>query len=285
MNNIDARFESSLPVLEAFSVFDCMTVPSPSNKAEFQEYGEEYISTLAGHYSTGNETDEEELLAAKMRAEWGKLKFDLHEWKAEVPKDVKDGKHPSKITTTTWTLQHLLQQPSCRFFYLMLTQLAECCLSLPVSNAWPERGTSALKRIKTRLRSRLSNSMLQSLMQISINEPPINSKETEDIIEDCIKVWTLQKKRRKMPKPPTNTSQKNTSKQMVEMVDAGVQVSDQSEKAMAAKVFEEVEKLKEGVELASLALELTAFPADFIDNEDFVDDEYSSDSDVSDDGD
>ena len=50
MNNIDARFESSLPVLEAFSVFHCMAVPSPSNKGEFQEYGEEYISTLAGHY-------------------------------------------------------------------------------------------------------------------------------------------------------------------------------------------------------------------------------------------
>ena len=88
-----------------------------------------------------------------------------------------------------------------------------------------------------------------------------------------------------MPKPPTNTSQENTYKQMVEMVDAGVQVSDQSEKAMAAKVIEEVEKLKEEVELASVALKLTAFPADFIDNEDFMDDEYSSDSDISDDGD
>ena len=140
----------------------------------------------------------------------------------------------------------------------MLTQLAECCLSLPVSNAWLERGTSALKHIKTILRSRLLNLMLQSLMQMSINGPPINSKEAEDIIEDCIKVWTLPKKRRKMPKPQTNTSQENTSKQMMEMVDAGVQVSDQSEKAMAAKVFEEVEKLKEEVELASIALKLTA---------------------------
>ena len=166
----------------------------------------------------------------------------------------------------------------------MLTQLAECCLSLPVSNAWPERGASALKHIKTRLRSRLSNSILQSLMQMSINGPPINSKETEDIIEDCIRVWTLQKKRCKIPKQQTNTSQENTSKQMVEMVDAGVQVSDQSGKAVAAKVFEEVEKLKEEVELASVALKLTAFPADFIDNEDFMDDEYSFDSDVSDDG-
>ena len=89
-----------------------MAVPSPSNKVEFQEYGEEYISTLAGHhYFTGNETDEEEVLAAKMRAEWGKLKFDVYEWKAKVPKDVKDGKRPSKITTTTWTLRYQDKKP------------------------------------------------------------------------------------------------------------------------------------------------------------------------------
>ena len=105
---------------------------------------------------------------------------------------------------------------------------------LPVLNASPERGASALKYIKTRLRSQLSNLMLQSLMQMSINRPPINLKETEDIIEDCIKVWTLHKKRCKMPKPPTNISQENTFKQMV---DTGVQVSDQSEKAMIAKKF------------------------------------------------
>ena len=53
---------------------------------------------------------------------------------------------------------------------------------------------------------------------------------------------------------------------------------------MTAKVFEEVEKLKEEVELTSVALKLTTFPADFIDNEDLMDDESSSDSDVSDDG-
>ena len=140
----------------------------------------------------------------------------------------------------------------------MLTQLAECCLLLPVLNAWLERGVSVLKRIKTRLRSRLSNSMLQSLMQMAINGPLINSKDKEDIIENCIKVSTLQKKRRKMPKPPTNTSRENTFEQMVEMVDIGVQVSDQSEKAMAAKVFEDIEKLKEEVEITSVDLKLTA---------------------------
>ena len=97
---------------------------------------------------------------------------------------------------------------------------------------------------------------------MSITGQPINLKETEDIIEDCIKVWTLQKKRCKMPKPPTNTSQENTSKQMVEMVDTGVQVSDQSEKAMIAKVFEQVEKLKEEVAFFC-SLEINCLPCRF----------------------
>ena len=130
---------------------------------------------------------------------------------------------------------------------------------LPVLNASPERGASVLKFIKTRLRSQLSNLMLQSLMQMSINGPPINLKETEDIIEDCIKVWTLQKKRCKMPKPPTNTSQENTFKQTV---DTGVQVSDQSEKAMIEKKFEEVEKLKEEVAFFC-GLEINCLPCRF----------------------
>ena len=68
MNNTDAHFESSLSVLEAFCVSDCMAVPLPSKKVEFQIYGEEYISTLAAHYFAGNDTDEQEVLAAKMRA-------------------------------------------------------------------------------------------------------------------------------------------------------------------------------------------------------------------------
>ena len=34
--------------------------------------------------------------------------------------------------------------------YPLLSHVAEICFSAPVSNAWPERGVSAVKRIKTR---------------------------------------------------------------------------------------------------------------------------------------
>mgnify|MGYP001799720426 CR=1 FL=1 len=53
-------------------------------------------------------------------------------------------------------------------FYPKLVWIAEIILSLPVSNAWPERGASAVKRIKSRLWSSMSNQMLEALLQISI---------------------------------------------------------------------------------------------------------------------
>ena len=40
-------------------------------------------------------------------------------------------------------------------FYPLLSNLYECCLSIPISSALPERGASALKCNKTRLQPRL----------------------------------------------------------------------------------------------------------------------------------
>jgi len=68
-----------------------------------------------------------------------------------------------------------------------LLELAEVCLSLPVSNAWPERGASAIKRLKTRLRSSLKNDMLDALLQVSINGPEVN--DCQPLIAAAVKEW------------------------------------------------------------------------------------------------
>ena len=49
--------------------------------------------------------------------------------------------------------------------------IAEIPLTLPVSNAWPKRGASALKLVKSHLRSKLQNDMLQCLLHVKINGP------------------------------------------------------------------------------------------------------------------
>ena len=79
----------------------------------------------------------------------------------------------------------------------LLSSFAEAILSLPITNAWPERGVSAIKRIKTRLRSRLSNKMLESLLHIAINGPEVCTEECEQLIRESAKMWLSQKKRNK----------------------------------------------------------------------------------------
>lgn len=68
-----------------------------------------------------------------------------------------------------------------------LLYLAELCLSLPVSNTWPERGASAVKRIKTQMRSKLKNDMLGALLHITLNGPAV--KESDQLIQATIKEW------------------------------------------------------------------------------------------------
>ena len=91
-------------------------------------------------------------------------------------------------------------QTSYSLVFPALVHIAEVCLSMPVSNAWPERGCSALKHVKTRLRSRLSVEMLQTLLAISINGPNVGTLECESLVTSAVNLWESQKKRRKLPR-------------------------------------------------------------------------------------
>ncbi len=71
--------------------------------------------------------------------------------------------------------------------------MAEFALSTPVSNAWPERGTGAVKRIKSRLRSYLGGKMLSALMHISINGPKLQSAQSQYTIKIAVKKWQKRK--------------------------------------------------------------------------------------------
>ena len=88
----------------------------------------------------------------------------------------------------------------------LLPQIAEIASSLPMSNVWPERGVSCLKRLKTRLRSRIKVDMLNTLMLISINGPDLYSPECNELIKSAAPLWNKKKNRRKLPpKVPVET--------------------------------------------------------------------------------
>ena len=74
-----------------------------------------------------------------------------------------------------------------QYFFPGMLCVAEVCLSLPVSNAWPERGVSAINRIKTRMRSRIKDDMLEALMQVSINGSKL--KECTGVVKESVQQW------------------------------------------------------------------------------------------------
>lgn len=140
-------------------------------------------------------------------------------------------------------------------FYLKLIWIAEIILSLPVSNAWPERGASAVKRIKSRLRSSMSNQMLEALLQISINGPAVS--KAEDLVKEAVKTWSKTKKRRKLP-PAVNlklgaTTSGNSEIQVPTiLVDTAIQTNleeDVNEEVEAASLQAEVEAAVEAFKL------------------------------------
>ena len=116
-----------------------------------------------------------------------------------------------------------------------LLQLAEVCLTLPVSNAWPERGASAIKRLKTRLRSNLKNDMLTSLLQIAVNGS--DTSDCHHVIEEAMKEW-LSKPRRKIAK--YTDKQKEVTK--FQTVDASVQVESQSDLDKIHSAYKEAQE-------------------------------------------
>ncbi|XP_078383836.1 uncharacterized protein LOC144666311 [Oculina patagonica] len=195
-------------------------------------------------------------------------------WKQEIPEEVKES---HLETATEWCLKRLISlKTSYSIVFPALTNIAEVCLSMPVSNAWPERGGSALKRIKTRLRNRLNVTMLQSLLMVSINGPKVGTTECESLVTAAVEKWQAQKKRRKMPKAVSSTSvaaSSSTQVAVIETADACVQTHPPQAHPAGDNRDGELE-----VQIASAALNLTD---DALCQEE-ADSDYDSDCDVDD---
>ena len=197
--NINDRFSDMSGILEGFSVFDPMAVPETSSPA-FKEYGQGYIKTLGEHFFhvfEGSDTLQEKLLA-----EWQAFKYMINDHiKDQIPETVKRG--TECITTTEWFVSELMKRRSAYIHFCpLILQIAETVATLPVSNAWPERGASALKLTKTRCRNRLKNDMLECLLHVLINGPPTGDKAATAIIQSAVESWDADKRRRKKPKKP-----------------------------------------------------------------------------------
>ena len=203
--NIDERLSESIPVLEAMTVFDPLLIPQRGS-CTFTAHGTQQVKILSGHFHPGDSSVQESILA-----EWGKLKFDLLEWMKIMPEDIKTREtKPAKEkavipTALEWTVQIMVQRRSVYgVVFPFLLGLVLKLMSLPLSNAWPERGFSKMKLLKDRLRSRMSNKTLEALMGITINGPEFHTPECDTLINVCVQTWLAKKKRRKLPVPKSS---------------------------------------------------------------------------------
>ena len=189
ITNIDKRFSDCLGVVNAFGIFDPHDVPD-STDPDFKEYGTSDIDVLANHFYPNDQ-----LKATKLHAEWNQFKYHVNDHtKEQIPNDIRSGK--STITPTRWFLMNIARNKAkyLPFFENMIV-IAEIALTL---HAWPERGASALKLVKSRLRSRLKNDMLQCLLHVKINGPDVLSPDAKTIIKMAADEFLSRKKRKKI---------------------------------------------------------------------------------------
>ena len=218
ITNIDDRFQECLGILENFKIFDPINIPE--DELNFRNYGLNEITKIGEHFYKHLEIKMRDAATDKLKVEWPNFKHILKKMKPKVPEEVKEAyQEPKKkkkeseqisVTSLEWLLTEILKEkPTYTYFYPEILKIIEVVHSAPLTNAWPERGASALKRIKTRMRSRLKNDILNTLLMISINGPDAKSKQCEELCNEVAKKWKKKKDRRKIPVAPKKHVQVN----------------------------------------------------------------------------
>ena len=192
-DNIKERFLDAVPLLSAFAIFDPGKIPERGQPG-FLEYGSKQVEQLAKHYFSSEEDQQQ------LKDEWRVFKYELIQWRNEIPQEIQQPSHSKVspvITPTDWCLQRLLTMNNLSPRNLpLLAKVAESIVAIPVSNAWPERGASALNLIKSRLRSTIKNDLLSALMQIHVNGPEVGTKKFDNLITAAITKWQSKPRRK-----------------------------------------------------------------------------------------
>ena len=187
LQNIEDRFAESKQTLQAFSIFDPSNVPK-ENEPGFLTYGDKHIAALADFLYDGKDGDcrIREEATCKLKAQWMTLKFLIKDVIEDMPPEIDEAK-AGQMTSTEWFINKLLTNRNAFRSYSEVLKLAEIAAVIPVSNAWPERGASSMKHIKSRLRSCLKSGLLNALMQVAVNGPPV--LESLPVVEIAVKNW------------------------------------------------------------------------------------------------
>ncbi|KAI8516309.1 hypothetical protein Bbelb_048900 [Branchiostoma belcheri] len=145
---------------EALVVLDPSLMPQPMP----EEYGRAEVQCLAAHY--GDEA--EGIVDPKaLDDEW----LSLRQYMMQTSNLSHEG-----------LVRSLLADATLGRLYSNMRLLASVLMVIPVSTADSERSFSTLKRVKTRLRSRLSTSVLNHLLTISIDGPHVDAFDFDSAV-------------------------------------------------------------------------------------------------------
>ncbi|PFX13734.1 Zinc finger protein 862 [Stylophora pistillata] len=242
-DNINNRFEPTLPLVSAFSIFDIADLPNESDP-RFEDYGQAEIKIISNHFYGTKEEEEKKMNRMKEA-----LKIPTFSQQQTGPyKGCLRGARPTRIPIQT-----------------ELLMVAEAAWTMPLSNCWPERGGSAIKRIKTRMRSRLTDDMLNALMHVSINGPSFGTEECTDIVQRAAEIWLSAKNRRK-PRLPKESKMPEVESVSDTRASEGERLSgNESQEAVDEFEVDEVDadaRTEEEVEIATAALGLCEVDCD-----------------------
>ena len=185
IDNVKGRFEDSRGIVTALSVFDVRHLPK--KESELRDYGLEQMRVLLDFYGEARsievngatntvvpDIDKDDTLA-----EWRIFKRLLYnQYKSCSVQDI--------------TSAVLASESQCLMFpnVVKLLQISQI---IPLTTATVERSFSTLKLVKTNLRNRLKENMLDWCMRIGIEGPDSLSEED---ISAIIQIWKGKKTRK-----------------------------------------------------------------------------------------
>ncbi len=150
-DHISARFPD-VSLLEGFEIFNPSKVPRDLSLQA--RHGVDKLEVLLAHYGAHNVVDPDS------------ARQELKIFNSVVASNLE-----LKKMSTHELMGHLLKVSELKLMFPNLYKLAAIGLLLPMSSVDCERGFSTLSRVKTDLRSRLSNKNLNHLLMISIEGP------------------------------------------------------------------------------------------------------------------
>ena len=175
LNALISHIQERLPdtgVFAAFAILDPTRLPPTLEEALTQKYGDAEVDILQKQYGKGEFVDE-----VTFKHEWNELRCYL-------------SMHCRSLLMLD-VLQLLAKSELLCISYPNFAKLAEVCLTLPIHTADCERAFSTMRRVKSRLRSELTNNTLNHCMRISIEGPPLE----EFNFDKAVEMWSQLKQR------------------------------------------------------------------------------------------